>query len=197
MRSYRFLSGLPIIVLAAASCFGQTPKPSDSAERTLTLINADFEKGTIEGWNGWAVTDDVSSAVNHTPNGRYAASPSLNVKDGPFGEGALVYELKDLRPGDEYRATVWARADAFDAAGHGSVTARLKVEYWDETGKILISGVESQTISRTSDWRELRVADRVPPKTGMVKILLHLKNEGGAGNSGAVFFDDVRLVVTK
>jgi hypothetical protein len=196
MHMIKLISCLAMAALMTANCGGQSTEPS-AKERVVVLQNPDFEGGTVEGWGVWAVTGDVSSAVNHSPNGRYAASPSLNVSDGPFVEGALLQELKNLSPGDEIKATVWARADALDAARTGSVSARLKVEYWDETGKIMIAAAESQPISGTSEWRELRVADRVPPKTGIVKILLHVKNEGGTGNSGAVFFDDVRLVVTK
>lgn len=153
--------------------------------------NPGFESGNIGGWSTWAVTDTVSSSVNHTPGGKFSASPSLNAENGPFELGALIQEFDDFRSGDTVCASVLVKTVGLKGAQGTDVFAILKLEFW--SGDKMVSSRESSGITGTNDWHEMKVETVVPENTTKVKITLLLWNKNGTGNVGTVYFDDVYI----
>jgi len=153
--------------------------------------NPGFESGNIGGWSTWAVTDTVSSSINHTPGGKFSASPSLNAENGPFETGALIQELDSFKPGENIFASAWVKTDGLKGAQGTNVFAILKLEFW--SGNKMISAEESSGNTGTSDWHEIKVETVVPENTTKVKITLLLWNNNGTGNIGTVYFDDVYI----
>jgi hypothetical protein len=89
--------------------------------------------------------------------------------------------VKFIESGKNYRATVWARGL------HVTGPARLALDWFDASGKQLISESRSANLKQgDSDWTQLTVSAIPPTNAAFVEIDL-----GSYNNRGTVWFDDV------
>ena len=158
------------------------------------LVNIDFETGDISGWARWAISDEVSSEENHTPDGQHSYNPSLNEPQASFEMGALIQEFEDIAPGSKIDASCWIKTENLRGPSDSSVHAILKLEFWQDDE--IIATDEAGKLTDTNDWTKATISTTVPEGTTKAKYLLMLWNGGGLGSEGEAYFDDVSMMVS-
>ncbi|MCY3021123.1 MAG: carbohydrate binding domain-containing protein [Planctomycetota bacterium] len=148
------LSKLPVWVLLAALATATTVQSADKN------LDEDFENGlgrfTVESWRG-TEAEQLTDAVTH------GGKKAVQLTGGAGAGDVTVLWMKNpafrLMPGERYTVSLWVKTE--NVAG-----VELKVVVPDG---VEITGLKSEKLTGTSDWRKLEqsftVARKVQPKS--------------------------------
>ncbi len=124
LRTFRLL----LISMAVMMPAGLIAENDSEAPRVAKILNADFETGKLNGWNGWRTKRAAIS--NQAQSGEYA------VVLGP--ERARCTQEIKIRPNSRYRLSAWVKTEsgseqveliAADFGGPAVSTASALTEY--------------------------------------------------------------------
>ena len=167
----------PLLALVATAALAAEEKP----ER--------YETGFEDGLSGWSTQGDAEFAADATRPHRGKQCARITVPAGtkPWYQ-QLQYDIADVAPGDEFRATAWARSEGVTK----EPGAYFALEFLDGRGKRAGIG-HSQTGATlgTQDWQQLAGSARAPDGASRLRVSLILHDVGTA------WFDDVAVVRTK
>jgi hypothetical protein len=146
--------------------------------------NASFEAGA-EAPEGWDAFRPAGARLTRDAN--VARSGSASVRTDSDAEGAkeypnFRYTVRDVKPGEVYRASVWALNREMTDIG-----AYLTLEPYSGTQRGTFASSDFATAG-TNEWRQLSV--RLMVGEGEDSLVVCLVAHG----QGTVWFDDVELV---
>ena len=157
---------------------------------TTAPQDTDFTEPSMEGlraraWVPWR----PSGSFRVEEGAGVGGAPALAVSaTDSWPDGASAWFARPLtvvRPGQTWRARVWARGDG--ATGR----TLLDLVWLDADGAYLRQSVSGTLDVRTSAWQELSVVATTPP--GAVAVRVHLAS---GGNAGTAYFSDPTWSVT-
>jgi beta-glucanase (GH16 family) len=159
-----------------------------------TLLNPGFESGaTVYDFDNWNVYDSGNVQRDPVPSNSRSGSKCVQMWGRYTGENNTSGMYQDLwaRPGDQWQSSIWGRNRPGDLPQGGN-QGRLKLEFVDQFGNVLISNVQTNlTSSSSTNYTRFTIADTAPSGTARARIVMeYFQTNNG---NGSVDFDDARL----
>lgn len=148
------------------------------------LLNPSFEEGQ-EVPAGWEIFNPPGSSLARDPTGGHWGQAAARMEIAPEGASeypAFKYTLPEVRPGEEYHGTVWARSEGITGLG-----GYIVLEFFQGDRRISLAPGDFAGMG-DRDWRQLTVRALVPEGADCLKMALV------AHGAGKVWFDDAALV---
>ncbi len=182
----------------SALAFAQKPyvEPEPNAPNINLVFNPSFEDGDGDGvpagWCvGWLDPSDRTGRAEwyragthwekHVRTGRQSALVLWPPKLGLDWQQTWPKAVR-VRPGEEYRASVWGKAVAMTGGSY------LAVAFSDTDYRPIVV-TKSAVLTADGAWQQLSVDAEVPDSARWLRIILH-----GAGSDGAIWYDDAEIV---
>jgi len=147
----------------------------------ISIPNNGFENDL----NSWPLATTFKDNVNIANEQAHSGTKSLHLQSTPAHSSVMLFQTINHISGD----TVYhlsAQVKSGDAP-NGSVTAVIKLEYYNAAGKNT-SGVNGRlSLPPNSDWTPINVTARADTDTTRVKIYARLMSKG------ELYFDDFKL----
>jgi hypothetical protein len=157
------------------------------------LTNADFEAGSMAGWETFGIGWRTSSFSNEVSVDAHSGVFGLvnDVKKDDKEEWRGVSQAIPVRKGDVCSATAWIRAfNARHAEG------MLEFHFLDEDRKV-IDFMQSEIVSGEEPYRQVDIQDATAPKNAewlLVRGVVHMKAPP-PGEEEFIMFDDFQVTV--
>ena len=149
------------------------------------LENSSFETGE-ETPSGWEVANSMPDHIVMLRDVEISLTGAASVRIESNSVGAAEYPAfkylyQNVRPGEEYLGTVWARTENIQDIG-----GYVVIEYYNDNVRISFTQGNS-TGSGSHDWQQLLVQGIVPAGANRIRLGLVAHGEG------KVWFDDADL----
>jgi len=138
------------------------------------VANGSFEKWIIAGVaDGWRSSGSVALVSN--PSAAVDGDRYLHLESR-----ASAHFANDAAPGETFHVTAWMRATS-------GTQGQLKIEFKDQSQKIIQSGTVEGLHSLTDGWEIVSTAATAPEKTWQVSVVV------GAPSGSAIDVDHVKM----
>jgi endo-1,4-beta-xylanase len=131
-----------------AAALLRSASPVTAAEPPVTVISADFEDGTTQGWAARGADEAVTNSTAVAHGGTHSLVVTGRAKEW---QAPILDVLDTMELGTQYTISVWMRL----ASGAGSAEARLSVERRSGETASYDQVVGNTAVSET-DWTNLK-----------------------------------------
>lgn len=174
----------PTLGLAGLLVFFCLFPSARAAEAEPNLIaNPSFEQGT-EQPAGWQALITAGATLERVTSMAHTGSAAIHIRcdaQGAKEYPAFKFRLDQVKPGEQYRGSVWVRTQGLIGRGGFPV-----IEYNRGNERLSYSAGQNSPLG-DSEWRQLIIFGEVPEGTTEIFFCLMVHGQGD------VYFDDARL----